>query len=259
MDEHPDRALVRENGRYWDRLAAHRHGEPVSFFARGSSALMPEELEILGDTAGLRVLHLACSTGDEALTFAQRGAVVTAVDLAESHISTASSKATALGLDVEFVVADITALPASLAGFDVIYLSWGGICWIPDLASWTAEMTRRLLPGGRLVVSEHHPLWEVLTVRGVDEVEVRGDYFTPRRDGYPDPLKAPAVTRDLHPSEATPHSFVWGLGSVVEAVVGAGMVVERLTELPDPAMYPGLGDAAARIPAIYILSARRAR
>jgi hypothetical protein len=44
-----------------------------------------------------------------------------------------------------------------------------------------------------LVISEHHPLWEIGTVRGPGELAVNGDYVGIGRDGHTDPLKAPQV------------------------------------------------------------------
>ena len=51
-------------------------------------------------------------------------------------------------------------------------------------------------------------------------------------------------------------SFVWGLGTVVSAVLGAGLRLTSLREYADSDMYPGLGDAALAIPSIYILAAQ---
>lgn len=89
-----------QNREYWEHLAPHRQGEPVQFFLDGGSALTEREIAAVGDVHGRRVLQLACSTGDEALTFAQRGAEVTAVDIAPTHLATGRAKAEALGLDV---------------------------------------------------------------------------------------------------------------------------------------------------------------
>lgn len=83
----PVESVVDQNRVYWERLAAHRPGQPAAFFLNGGSAVSEDELAAAGDVSGRRVLHLGCSTGDESITFAHRGADVTGVDIAPSHLA----------------------------------------------------------------------------------------------------------------------------------------------------------------------------
>lgn len=249
--------VVSQNREYWEHLAPHRQGQPVQFFLDGGSALTEDEIVAVGNVQGCRVLQLACSMGDEALTFAQLGARVTAVDIAPAHLATGRAKAAALRLDVAFVEQDMMTLDAQITGFDVIYISWGGICWAPSITDWRHLVAGRLNRGGVLVISEHHPLWEVLTVRGDGTLSVSGDYFGVGRDGYTDPLKAPQVTRTIGVPDLRHRSFVWSISSVVSAVLDAGLTLRSLQEFPDDEMYPGLGSRAESIPATYLLTARR--
>lgn len=246
--------VVARNRRYWETLAPDRPGRPVEFFRDGGSALDEHEHAAIGDVRGRRVLHLACSTGDEAITFASMGADVTAVDLASAHLTTARTKAVALGLDIDFREQDMMRLDPALTGFDLVFVSWGGICWVPDIHAWSALVAERLRPEGRLVISEHHPLWEVLTVTENGQLTVTGDYFTPERDGYPDPCKAPQVTREIGAPQVPHRSYVWNLGTLVEAVLAAGLRIRSLSEFPVPEMYPG-SNAPTGIPATYLLTA----
>lgn len=249
-----EESVVARNKQYWEALAPRRLGEPVEFFRDSRCALTTDELAAVGDVHGRRVLQMACSVGDEALSFAGLGAEVTAVDLAPSHLATGRAKAEALGLSVDFREQDMMAMDAELSGFDLIYISWGGICWVPDLGRWAFDVARRLVPGGVLVISEHHPVWEILTV--TPPMRVTGDYFTPARDGYPDPLKAPQITREL-PTPILSRSYVWNLGAVVSAVLGAGLRVRSLQEFAEPDMYAELGAQAGQLPARYLLTAVR--
>ncbi|GAA2804597.1 hypothetical protein GCM10010522_22730 [Kribbella solani] len=76
-----------------------------------------------GELRGRRVLHLACSVGDEALSFALHGAEVTAVDIAHPHLATGRSKAEALAVNVNFIRQDMMTLDPEVTGFDLIYRS----------------------------------------------------------------------------------------------------------------------------------------
>ncbi len=49
---------IRENADYWENLAPHRGGVRADFFAAGGTTLSNEELSVLGDVAGKRVLQL---------------------------------------------------------------------------------------------------------------------------------------------------------------------------------------------------------
>jgi 2-polyprenyl-3-methyl-5-hydroxy-6-metoxy-1,4-benzoquinol methylase len=257
MSEQSASSVVLDNRRYWEALAPHRTGESIESIRSGTSVLNDHERRAIGDVRGRRVLQLACSVGDEALTFAQSGAHVTAVDLAPSHLATGRAKAEALGLTVDFQEQDMMNLDPGVTGFDLIFISWGGICWAPDIDAWARLVAERLNPGGTVVISEHHPLWEVLTVADQQRLSVTGDYFNSAHDVYADPLKAPEITRKVGVPDLPHRSFVWSIGSVVSAVLAAGLTLRSLQEFSVTDMYPGLGDGADRIPATYLLTAVR--
>jgi 2-polyprenyl-3-methyl-5-hydroxy-6-metoxy-1,4-benzoquinol methylase len=256
MSDETAASIVDDNQRYWEALAPERRGESIESLRSGTGVLNDHERAAVGDVRGRRVLQLACSVGDEALTFAQMGADVTAVDLAPSHLATGRAKAEALGLVVDFQEQNMMALSPELTGFDLVFISWGGVCWAPDIDAWARSVARRLNPGGSLVISEHHPLWEVLTVAGDNQLSISADYFVPDRAGYADPLKAPEITRTLGVPDLPHKSFVWSIGNLISAVLAAGLTIRSFQEFPSADMYPGL-DNADRIPATYLLTATR--
>lgn len=43
-------------------------------------------------------------------------------------------------MQVDYRVGHMTALIKELRDFGVIYISWGGLCWILDLSSWVSDM-----------------------------------------------------------------------------------------------------------------------
>jgi hypothetical protein len=112
----------------------------------------------------------------------------------------------------------------------------------------------RIRPGGMVAISEHHPIWEVLSVAGDGSTAVSSDYFGRGRDGYADPAKAPEITQLIGGGDLPHRSFVWNLGRVVTAVLSAGLTVRSLQEFPDSEMYSGLGRTAAYLPATYLLT-----
>src|SRR3546814_2367020 len=85
----------------------------------------------------LPILHLQCHFGVDSLILAQRGARVTGLDFAPAAVRTARALAAELGLDSRFVEGDLYRAPELIAGrFDLVYVTWGTICWLPDLPGW---------------------------------------------------------------------------------------------------------------------------
>ena len=237
-------------------MASYRRGMPVEDHRAGANPLLPEEVMLLGDVRGMMVLHLACAVCDEGIAMARGGAVVTGLDAAPTHIQTGREKAAALGVDVDLRVGNMMALPDDLGMFDLVYISSGGLCWVPDLDDWLEGVRNVLKPGGRLLITEHHPLWESLGVAGERTLVVLNDYFGQR--DLPivrDATKAAIGVAQTEESEDALHSFVWGIGAVVTALLRHGFRITALQELPDPTMYRGLGDAADCVPAVYLLLA----
>jgi 2-polyprenyl-3-methyl-5-hydroxy-6-metoxy-1,4-benzoquinol methylase len=130
--------IVQRNARRWEMMAKYRFGMTLEQHRAGVSALDPEELDLLGDLSGQRVLHLACAVCDEGITMATHGARVVGVDISETHVRVGREKAEALGIEIELRVGDMMNLDEDLRDFDLVHISSGGICWVPDLDDWLA-------------------------------------------------------------------------------------------------------------------------
>jgi SAM-dependent methyltransferase len=151
------------NRELWNaRTGPHLESEfyDLAAFKAGKTSLNNIELALLGDVAGLRVLHLQCHFGQDSLALARLGAEVTGVDLSDAAIAAARSLSAELKVAAEFICCDVYELPAHLpaAQFDLVYTSYGVLGWLPDLDRWAALVARYLRPGGRLVLVEFHPV-----------------------------------------------------------------------------------------------------
>lgn len=249
--------IVRSNARRWEAMAKHRLGMPLDDHRAGVSALDSEELKLLGDLQNKRVLHLACAVCDEGITMATLGATVVGVDISETHVRVGQEKANALGVEVAPRVGDMMNLDKDLRDFDLVYISTGGLCWVPDLDDWLIGVRSTLKPGGRMLIAEHHPLWEMMGVVGDRQLIVLRDYFE-KQDLPPirDASKAAIGFAETSDNEYTLHSFIWGIGAVVSALIKHDFQIEALVELPYPDMYRNLGEAADCLPAVYRLMAK---
>jgi SAM-dependent methyltransferase len=230
------RALNRAN---WDeRVAVHLgpRGYDLARLRAGKGRLHPIEEAELPPLAGRRVLHLQCHFGADTLTLAQRGAVVVGLDFSAAAIAAARALAQELKLAdrARFVEADLYAAPAAIdaqGGFDLVFVTWGAIGWLPDIAAWAGIVAHFLKPGGRLYLAEGHPAALVLddAAAGPDGrpgflvpyLGGRAMLFEDERD-YADPEARLANRRTvewLHP-----------LGAVVTALIEAGLTLDWLHE-----------------------------
>jgi hypothetical protein len=120
-----------------------------------------------------------------------------------------------------------------------------------------AIIAERLRPRGSVLICDHHPLWEVLSVRGENHLAVTGDYFGRGTPGNsPDATKRPLGARG-EPEAPSFAAFVWPVSDVVMSLVRAGLRLDAFSEAAEPAIYAELGNAARHIPACYAVKATK--
>ncbi len=105
---------------------------------------------------GMRVLDVACGSGNAALIVARRFCDVAGIDYVPSLIERARQRATAEGSVIDFQVADAQRLPFEDASFDLV-LSVFGVMFAPDQERAAAELLRVCRPGGRIALASWMP------------------------------------------------------------------------------------------------------
>lgn len=81
--------------------------DQAGFFRRGGSTLFPEEVDLLGDVRGKRLVHLQCNAGQDTLSLARLGAEVTGVDISDEAIAFAQRLSAEAGIPAHFIRADV--------------------------------------------------------------------------------------------------------------------------------------------------------
>jgi SAM-dependent methyltransferase len=101
------------------------------------------------------------------------------VDFSEKAIELARKLSKEMGIAGTFIHANLYELPQVLAGtFDIVFTSYGVLCWLPDLKKWAKIIAQYLKPGGIVYIVEGHPFAEVFQNEGeVRELEVAYPYF----------------------------------------------------------------------------------
>lgn len=124
--------------------------------AKALTAEAEKFINDLGLKPGMKVLDVACGTGNLSLPAARLGATVTGVDIAPNLLEQAREKAAAEGLDIKFDEGDAEALPYEDASFDAVVTMYGAMfAPRPDLVA--AELKRVCKPGGFIAMANWTP------------------------------------------------------------------------------------------------------
>ncbi len=138
------------------KAAAREGWSSFAPFEMLTGSVAPELVRFAGVTAGDRVLDVGCGTGVVALTAARAGARATGADLTPALLERARENAQLAALEIEFLEADVEALPFEDAAFDIV-LSQFGHMFGPRPDVTLGEMLRVLKPGGVIAFSTWPP------------------------------------------------------------------------------------------------------
>jgi ubiquinone/menaquinone biosynthesis C-methylase UbiE len=105
---------------------------------------------------GMRVLDVACGTGNQSIPAARTGARVTGLDIAPNLLEQARERARAESFAVDFVEGDAEALPYGDGEFDVV-LSMFGAMFVPRPERVVAEFLRVSRPGSLIAMGNWTP------------------------------------------------------------------------------------------------------
>jgi SAM-dependent methyltransferase len=107
-------------------------------------------------TPGMRVLDVACGTGNSAIPAAKAGADVIGIDIAPNSLAQAREWAAREKLDAHFQEGDAEALPFPDHSFDIV-LSMFGAMFAPRPERVAAELIRVCKPGGHIAMANWTP------------------------------------------------------------------------------------------------------
>jgi SAM-dependent methyltransferase len=168
-------------------------GEIAKTYAKGAE----DFVRGLSLKPGMRVLDVACGTGNLAIPAARLGAVVTGVDIAPNLIEQARENARREGLTIQFDEGDAENLPYEDGSFDAVITMFGAM-FTPRPELTAAELKRVVRPGGIIAMANWTPAGFI------------GQMFK-------------IVGKHVPPPANMPSPLMWGSEEVVRERLGEGI------------------------------------
>ncbi len=276
QDDDTLRQMIETTRASWNERVSHHVDDTsglydLSSFLRGEDTLSPIDDAELGDVSGLKIAHLQCHFGMDTLSLARRGAEVSGLDYSSAAIAKAKELAAETDLEATFVCADVYDGLDHLPGdaFDMVFVTCGTICWLPDLEPWAKVVAALLKPGGRLYLCDLHPAMAQLEEED-GKLVVTYPLGGLGAEGALEFHDEVSYAGDGTPLKNT-KTFEWihSLSHILNSLIGAGLSIDYLNEHDIihwpvfPSMQSGpdgmfrLPDGAKGPPAAFSLMAKK--
>jgi len=183
----------------------------------------------LGDISGKSVIHLQCNTSADTVLLAQKGAIVTGVDLAPENIFYARKTAQELGVDnIDFVESDIMEFKEKHnKKYDMVFTTEGVLCWLPDLDKWAQTVRHLLNENGILYVLDSHPFYMVFDEDKLREnkLEIKYPYFN-REPEYNEEMADYFSDSKM----GVNYGWMYKISDIINPLAKAGLTIEYFNE-----------------------------
>ena len=195
-------------------------------FKKGKSSLTPIELKEIGSVKGKNLLHLMCHFGMDTLSWARLGAITTGVDLSDNSIKLAKKLSKEIAVPSKFICSDIYELPNVLnKKFDIIFASYGVLCWVSNIKKWARIINHFLKEGGMFYIVELHPFTNILSC----DFEIYYKYF--KKGPYIDDSSG-TYTDWSAPVKGFTYEWSYTMGDVINALIKEGLKIEFVHQFP---------------------------
>jgi SAM-dependent methyltransferase len=193
----------------WDTIApVHKTSQfetlLTGFKQSGYSCLDAVETDILKNVGIVNkaVIQLACNNGRESLSIKNLGAGrCVGVDISGEFIQQGKTLAQAGNIDCEFINSDVYELSSQYDHqFDLVYITIGALCWMPDLKKFFDIIKRLLKPEGDVFIYDTHPIVNMLSQENKENLELELSYF--RREPFLDSASLDYYDNTEHPTPA---------------------------------------------------------
>lgn len=221
---------IESNKHAWGKLSKDHYIAFKKSLSEGRHRFNPYIREELGCLSGKKIIHLQCNTGADTILLARMGKGAVGVDLAPDNIMYARKLAEDLGVgNIGFIESDIMELiEKHNEKYDVVFVSEGAICWLPDLMKWGQTIRHLLKDDGFFYIFDSHPFFMML-----DEEKLKTNIYDVK---YPYFGKEPNIDGWIGGYASEPkdgvEAYDWPhtVGDIINSLTSAGLRIEYFHE-----------------------------
>ncbi|MHA1126554.1 MAG: class I SAM-dependent methyltransferase [Candidatus Heimdallarchaeota archaeon] len=201
-------------------------------FMKGKSSLLPIEVKELGDVTDKTMLHMQCHFGMDSLSWARKGAKVTAVDFAPEAVKLARELSETLEIPAKFIEANIYDIPQIISEkYDIVFTSYGVLCWLPDIKKWAEVIDHCLKPKGVFYIIESHPFGFLVDENYNERFQTGYPYFTEGKAfRYEDETNP--IDQEKTLENVTSFEWIHPLSTIINSLIDVGLQIEFVHEYP---------------------------
>ena len=202
----------------WDRIAKKGHGR-TALPRYGPLTQQEDELGLLGEVRGHRVLEIGCGSGHTLAYLAERGASeLWGLDISAEQIGAASRLLKGLDVSARLFVSPMEENPGIPEGAMDLVVSIFSMGWAVDLERAVDLVRSYLAPGGRFVFSWEHPVYSALDSATSGAVSFARPY---QMEGELPGLSWAGIPIVMHARK---------MSTILNTVIGAGLEIRRIVE-----------------------------
>ncbi len=142
---------------------------PYAYFDYGVADVLKKY-----DMRGKKIGQFCCNNGRELLSLVKTTGAESGIgfDIAENMVAFANEKAEKLSIPCRFIAKNILDIGNEYDNsFDFVVLTIGAICWFKSLPEYFRIVCRTLKKGGVIIMSEQHPISNMLATDGDKEYD----------------------------------------------------------------------------------------
>lgn len=193
-------------------------------FLKTQNSLHEIEVTSLECVKDKKILHLQSHICVDSISLAARGAHVTVVDFSFEALKIGEKLSKEMNISLNFNYSNVLDIKYQNQ-FDIIFLSYGALCWIPDIQEYFKLIHRALKPTGYFYFVDFH------------ENLLCYDTLTNRRKYYPTTTEEPiheyrigsyASTEKYEEYEV--YYWIHSVSDIINALINSDFRIDKLEE-----------------------------